>query len=210
MTIPDGTDHLLVLVRHGQSEWNLANRFTGTRDVDLTALGLKEAHAAGRKLKARGIRFDAGFTSALKRAWRTLDMILDEMGQQNIPITRSPALNERDYGELTGLDKDEARNRWGADQVHLWRRSYGGAPPGGESLKDISLRVLPYYEHHIQPRVLRGERVLVVGHEHSLRALVMVLERLDAAQMLDRELVTAAPVAYRLATDGTVEERTLI
>jgi 2,3-bisphosphoglycerate-dependent phosphoglycerate mutase len=198
---------LLVLVRHGQSEWNLTNRFTGSRDVDLTARGIEEAHAAGRKLAAHGIRVDAGFSSTLKRAWRTLDVMLDELGQASIPIIVSPALNERDYGELTGLNKDDARNRWGTEQVHIWRRSYDVAPPGGESLKDTAARVLPYYRQQILPQGRRGERVLVVAHEHSLRALVMVLERLDETAILERELATGVPVIYRLQADGTVAEK---
>ena len=169
-------ERLLVLVRHGQSEWNLKNLFTGWRDVDLTEQGVAEARDAGRKLKAQGIRFDIAFTSALKRAQRTLDIMLEDLAQTNIPVFKDQALNERDYGDLSGLNKDDARKRWGEEQVHVWRRSYDVAPPGGESLKDTAARVLPYYIQEILPRVMRGERVLVSAHGNSLRALVMVLD----------------------------------
>src|SRR6476661_9702192 len=167
------SDRLLVLVRHGQSEWNLKNLFTGWKDVDLTDAGVAEARAAGRKLKAQGLSFDIAYTSALKRAQRTLDLMLAEMGQK-VPIIRDQALNERDYGDLVGLNKDDARKKWGGEQVHIWRRSYDVAPPGGESLRDTAARVLPYYIREMLPRVLRGERVLVSAHGNSLRALVMV------------------------------------
>src|SRR6476620_2776220 len=138
------SDRLLVLVRHGESEWNRKNLFTGWKDVDLTEGGVAEARAAGRKLKAQGLRFDVAFTSALIRADRSLDLMLEELGQSDIPVLRDQALNERDYGDLSGLNKDDARARWGAEQVHIWRRSYDVAPPGGESLKDTAARVLPY------------------------------------------------------------------
>src|SRR5205807_8043466 len=200
-------DRLLVLVRHGQSEWNLKNLFTGWRDIDLSEQGFAEARAAGRKLKAQGLAFDIAYTSALKRAQRTLDLMLEEMGQTGIPIIRNQALNERDYGDLVGLNKDDARKKWGEEQVHIWRRSYDVPPPGGESLKDTAARVLPYYIQEIQPRVLRGERVLVAAHGNSLRALVVVLERLTEQTILDRELATGAPVIYRLNADSTVAER---
>ena len=201
------TDRLLVLLRHGQSEWNLKNLFTGWRDVDLTAQGVTEARAAGQKLKARGIQFDVAFTSVLKRAQRTLDLTLAEMGQKNIPVFKDAALNERDYGDLVGLNKDEARKKWGDDQVHKWRRSYDVAPPGGESLKDTVARTLPYFEKEILPRVLRGERTLVAAHGNSLRALVMVLEKLSPEAIVKRELATGVPIVYRLAPDATVAEK---
>ena len=201
------TDRLLVLVRHGQSEWNLKNLFTGWRDVDLTEQGVKEAQEAGRKLKAQGLNFGIAFTSALKRAQRTLDLMLGEMGQSKIPVIKDQALNERDYGDLSGLNKDDARKKWGEEQVHIWRRSYDVAPPGGESLKDTLARTLPYYIEHILPRVLRGERVLVAAHGNSLRALVMVLEKLTPQTILQREIGTGAPIIYRLAADATVAEK---
>jgi 2,3-bisphosphoglycerate-dependent phosphoglycerate mutase len=201
------TDRLLVLVRHGQSEWNLKNLFTGWRDVDLTDKGVAEAHAAGRQLKALGLRFDVAYTSALVRAQRTMDLMLEELGQRSLPVIRDQALNERDYGDLSGLNKDDARKRWGDEQVHIWRRSYDVAPPGGESLKDTAARVLPYYIRDILPRVLRGERVLVSAHGNSLRALVMVLDHLSPQEIVKREIATGVPLIYRLNPDSTVAER---
>jgi len=198
------SDRLLVLVRHGQSEWNLKNLFTGWKDVDLTETGVAEARAAGRKLKAQGLSFDVAYTSALKRAQRTLDLMLEEMGQTGIPIIRDQALNERDYGDLVGLNKDDARKKWGEEQVHIWRRSYDVPPPGGESLKDTVARALPYFVQEILPRVLRGERVLISAHGNSLRALIMVLERLTPEKILKRELGTGVPIVYRLNADSTV------
>ena len=197
----------LVLVRHGQSEWNLKNLFTGWRDVDLTEVGVTEARSAGKKLKAQGLHFDLAFTSALKRAQRTLDLMLEEMGQPGIPVVKNLALNERDYGDLSGLNKDDARAKWGAEQVHIWRRSYDIAPPGGESLKDTAARVLPYYIQEILPRVLGGANVLVAAHGNSLRALVMVLEKLSPQEILAREIGTGVPLIYRLNADSTVAEK---
>ncbi|MEX2129322.1 MAG: 2,3-bisphosphoglycerate-dependent phosphoglycerate mutase [Xanthobacteraceae bacterium] len=201
------TERLLVLVRHGQSEWNLKNLFTGWKDVNLTEAGVAEARAAGKKLMARNIKFDVAFTSSLKRAQRTLDLMLEEMGQSGIPVFKDQALNERDYGDLVGLDKDDARKKWGDEQVHQWRRSYDMAPPGGESLKDTVARALPYFIQEILPRVLRGERTLVAAHGNSLRALVMVLERLTPEGILQRELGTGVPILYRLEADATVAEK---
>ena len=201
------TDRLLVLVRHGQSDWNLKNLFTGWKDPDLTEKGVSEAKAAGQKLKAQGLVFDVAFTSALTRAQHTLDLALAEMGQTGLPIIRNLALNERDYGELSGLNKDDARNKWGEDQVHIWRRSYDVPPPGGESLKDTLARTLPYYVQEILPCVLRGERTLVAAHGNSLRALIMVLEKLSPEGILKRELATGAPIVYRLNTDSTVASK---
>jgi 2,3-bisphosphoglycerate-dependent phosphoglycerate mutase len=198
------SERLLVLVRHGQSEWNLKNLFTGWKDPDLTELGVKEAVAAGQKLKAQGLSFDISFTSALTRAQHTLDLALKELGQSNITVIRDQALNERDYGDLSGLNKDDARKKWGEDQVLIWRRSYDVPPPGGESLKDTLARTLPYYVQEILPCVLRGQRTLVAAHGNSLRALIMVLERLTPEQILKRELATGAPVVYRLNADATV------
>lgn len=201
------TERLLVLVRHGQSEWNLKNLFTGWRDVNLTEQGVVEARTAGKKLKAQGVRFDVAFTSVLVRAQRTLDLVLEEMGQKNLPVFKDQALNERDYGELVGLNKDDARKKWGEEQVHKWRRSYDVAPPGGESLRDTVARALPYFMQEILPRVLRGERTLVSAHGNSLRALVMVLERLSPEGILKRELATGVPILYRLNADSTVAEK---
>jgi 2,3-bisphosphoglycerate-dependent phosphoglycerate mutase len=201
------TDRLLVLVRHGESEWNLKNLFTGWRDVDLTEQGIAEARAAGRKLKTQGLHFAVAFTSALKRAQRTLDLMLEELGQQGIPVFKDQALNERDYGDLVGLNKDDARKRWGDEQVLKWRRSYDIAPPGGESLRDTAARVLPYYIQEILPHVMRGERVLVSAHGNSLRALVMVLDRHTTKSIVDLNLGTGVPMIYRLNADSTVAER---
>jgi len=201
------TDRLLVLVRHGQSDWNLNNLFTGWRDIDLTEKGVAEAREAGRKLKAQGIKFDVAFTSALKRAQRTLDLMLTELGQTTIPIFKDQALNERDYGDLVGLNKDDARKKWGEEQVHIWRRSYDVAPPGGESLKDTLARALPYYVTDILPRVLRGERVLVAAHGNSLRALVMVLDKHTPDSITKLNLDTGVPMIYRLNADSTVASK---
>ena len=198
---------LLVLVRHGESEWNKKNLFTGWRDVGLTEKGVAEARAAGKRLKAQGLHFDIAFTSVLSRAQRTLDLVLEEMGETNITVFKDQALNERDYGDLSGLNKDDARKKWGEEQVHIWRRSYDVAPPGGESLKDTAARVLPYYIQEILPRVLRGDNVIVVAHGNSLRALVMVLECLSPKEIVDREIATGVPLIYRLNADATVAER---
>jgi 2,3-bisphosphoglycerate-dependent phosphoglycerate mutase len=201
------SDRLLVLVRHGQSEWNLKNLFTGWKDPGLTAQGIAEAKEAGRRLKAQGMSFDIAFTSVLRRAQHTLELTLEELGQTDIPIKMDVALNERDYGDLSGLNKDDARKRWGEEQVHTWRRSYDVAPPGGESLKDTLARTLPYYVQEILPCVLRGERTLVVAHGNSLRALIMVLEKLSPEGILARELATGVPIIYRLNADATVESK---
>ena len=201
-------DNVLVLVRHGESEWNKLNLFTGWKDPDLSAKGVAEARAAGRLLKAGGYRFDVAFTSALLRAQHTLTLMLKELGQTGIPIHKDRALNERDYGDLSGLDKDEARSKWGEAQVHTWRRSYATAPPGGESLKDTADRVLPYYEAEVRPEVKAGRNVLVSAHGNSLRALIMRLERLTGEEIVARELATGVPIVYRLKADGTMLDRT--
>jgi 2,3-bisphosphoglycerate-dependent phosphoglycerate mutase len=198
------SDRLLVLVRHGQSEWNLKNLFTGWKDPGLTELGIAEAKEAGRKLKAQGLTFDIAFTSALTRAQQTLDLMLTELGQTGLSTRKDQALNERDYGDLSGLNKDDARKKWGEQQVLIWRRSYDVPPPGGESLKDTLARTLPYYVQEILACVLRGERTLVAAHGNSLRALIMVLEKLNPENILKRELATGVPIIYRLNADSTV------
>jgi 2,3-bisphosphoglycerate-dependent phosphoglycerate mutase len=201
------SDRLLVLVRHGESEWNKKNLFTGWRDVDLSPQGIKEAHEAGRMLKAQGLKIDVAFTSALIRAQRTLDIMLEELGQTGIPTSKNQALNERDYGDLAGLNKDDARKKWGPEQVHIWRRSYDVAPPGGESLRDTAARVLPYYINEILPAVLRGERVLVSAHGNSLRALVMVLDKHTTKSITELNIATGVPMIYRLNADSTVASK---
>lgn len=203
-------DRLLVLVRHGQSDWNLKNLFTGWKDPDLTDKGQAEAKAAGQRLKAMGLNFDIAFTSALTRAQHTCKLILNELGQNNLKTIREQALNERDYGDLSGLNKDDARAKWGEEQVHVWRRSYDVPPPNGESLKDTVARVLPYYCQEILPRVLNGERVIVAAHGNSLRALVMVLDRLTPDTIPSMELDTGVPLVYRLKADSTVESKKVL
>ena len=205
------SDRVLVLVRHGQSEWNLKNLFTGWRDPGLTEQGVTEAKRAGTLLKAEGLTFDIAFTSVLSRAETTCQLVLAEMGQPDLKVIRDQALNERDYGNLSGLNKDDARAKWGDEQVHAWRRSYDVPPPGGESLRDTVARTLPFYIQEILPCVLRGEATLVAAHGNSLRALVMVLEHLSPEGIVKRELATGAPILYRLAADSTVvEHRDLI
>ncbi len=204
------SDRLLVLLRHGQSDWNLKNLFTGWKDPDLSPLGVEEAKTAGRRLKARGLAFDVAFTSALTRAQHTLALTLAELGQSGLPETRDQALNERDYGDLSGLNKDDARKKWGEEQVQVWRRSYDVAPPGGESLKDTVARALPYYCQNILPAVLNGKRVVVAAHGNSLRALVMVLDRLTPQTIPAMELATGVPLVYRLRADSTVESKDVL
>jgi len=203
-------ERLLVLVRHGQSDWNLKNLFTGWKDPDLTEKGQAEAKAAGQRLKALGLNFDIAFTSALTRAQYTCRLILNELDQNDLKTIREQALNERDYGDLSGLNKDDARAKWGEEQVHVWRRSYDVPPPNGESLKDTVARVLPYYCQEILPRVLRGERVIVAAHGNSLRALVMVLDRLMPDTIPSMELDTGVPLVYRLNADSTVESKKVL
>jgi len=200
----------LVLVRHGQSEWNLKNLFTGWKDPDLTELGVEEAKTGAQALKDTGLKFDVAFTSVLIRAQHTLDLIMDGIGQTDLPVIRDEALNERDYGDLAGLNKDDARKKWGEEQVHIWRRSYDVPPPGGESLKDTGARVWPYYMTEILPRVLRGETVLVAAHGNSLRSLLMILDRLSREQILKVNLATGVPMVYKLNADSTVASKEVL
>ncbi|MEM9107933.1 MAG: 2,3-bisphosphoglycerate-dependent phosphoglycerate mutase [Pseudomonadota bacterium] len=200
----------LVLVRHGQSEWNLKNLFTGWKNPDLTEQGLKEAIEGGAALKAYGITFDIAFTSVLIRAERTCDIILEGIGQPDLETIHDEALNERDYGDLAGLNKDDARQKWGEEQVHIWRRSYDVPPPGGESLKDTGARVWPYYMMEILPRVLGGQNVLVAAHGNSLRSLVMVLDRLGRDEVTKLNLATGVPMVYKLNADSTVASKEVL
>jgi 2,3-bisphosphoglycerate-dependent phosphoglycerate mutase len=189
----------LVLVRHGQSQWNLENKFTGWVDVGLAEKGIQEAKEAGKILK--GLVFDQAFTSALVRAQDTLTLILEETGQVDLPIEKDQALNERMYGDLQGKDKDECRSEFGDDQVHIWRRSFDIAPPGGESLKDTADRVLPYFEKAIKPLLKEGKNVIIAAHGNSLRALIMSLENLGKDEILKVEVPTGQPKIYELDSD---------
>ena len=202
----------LVLVRHGQSEWNKLNLFTGWKDPDLTEQGVDEAIEAGRVLAEQGLKFDIAFTSVLQRAEKTCQMILDGVGQSDLETIHDQALNERNYGDLAGLNKDDARKKWGEEQVHIWRRSYDTPPPGdeGESLRDTGARVWPYYMNEILPRVLRGETVLVAAHGNSLRSLIMVLDRMTQESILKLNLGTGVPIVYDLNADSTVANKEVL
>ena len=202
-------DRTLVLVRHGQSEWNLKNLFTGWKNPDLTPVGIEEAKKAGQELKKLGISFDKAFTSGLTRAQDTCDIVLKELGLE-LPVVKDIQLNERDYGDLSGLNKAEAAKKWGDEQVMIWRRSFDTPPPGGESLKDTLARVLPYYCQEILPCVLRGERTIVVAHGNSLRALLMVLEKANKESIMGMELETGVPVVYKLNADSTVASKQVL
>lgn len=194
----------LVLLRHGESQWNLENRFTGWVDVPLSPKGEEEARQAGEKLKAAHVHFDVAFTSVLQRANRTMEIALDILGQRGIPVEKDQALNERHYGDLQGLDKAETAQKFGEEQVHIWRRSYDIPPPGGESLKDTAARTLPYYEAKILPMVKAGKNVLVAAHGNSLRSIVMYLDQLTKEQVLELNLGTGVPIVYELDANGQV------
>ena len=191
--------NFLVLVRHGQSEWNAKNLFTGWKDPVLTPVGETEATSAGNLIKERNIKFSMMFTSALRRAQITGQMILEKIGQRDIEVVKNKALNERDYGDLAGLNKDDARKEWGEDQVHIWRRSYDVPPPGGESLKNTAERVLPYFNSLILPKLLSGENILIAAHGNSLRSLVMQLDNLSKEEVIALEIPTGAPIIYSFA-----------
>ena len=193
----------LVLVRHGQSEWNEKNLFTGWKDPELTQKGAQEARNAGRELLGQEYVFDVMYTSALRRAQETGRIILEEMGLMDIVTVRDQRLNERDYGDLSGLNKDDARERWGEDQVHVWRRSYDTPPPGGESLKDTANRVLPYFEEVILPNLVAGKNILVAAHGNSLRALIMKIESISPLEIVKLEIETGKPI-YFSCEDGKV------
>ncbi len=200
----------LVLIRHGQSEWNAQNLFTGWRDPDLTDKGRFEAMQGGVKLKEKELNFDIVFTSALRRAQNTCTLLLEKLGQPELEPICNQALNERDYGDLSGLNKDEARKKWGAEQVHIWRRSYDKPPPGGESLKDTAARVLPYYEAAIKPHLLNGKNVLVGAHGNSLRALVKLLENLTPEEIIGVEISTGEPMVYTMNSEAMMLDKEII
>jgi len=202
----------LVLVRHGQSQWNLENRFTGWTDVPLTDKGREEARRAGELLKETGIRFTNAYTSDLTRAQDTLDIILGEIGQNDIPVTRDEALNERHYGNLQGLNKDETKKKFGKQQVLLWRRSYDIPPPGekGESLKDTAARTLPFFEKYIRADLKAGRTVLVSAHGNSLRSIVMDLDGLTKEQVVDLNLATGVPIVYEFDDQGKVLSKKIL
>ena len=200
----------LVLVRHGQSQWNEKNLFTGWKDPDLTEKGEKEAIEAGLALKESGYKFDIMFTSVLLRAKRTGRLILEQMGQEDLKIFENEALNERNYGDLVGLNKDDARKKWGEDQVHKWRRSFDIAPPGGESLKMTAERVLPYFEETILPLLKEKSDILVAAHGNSLRALVMQLDKLNSDEVVKLEIPTGMPICYSINEHGQVKNKVLM
>ena len=194
----------LVLVRHGQSEWNKKNLFTGWKDPDLTELGIEEAIQAGKQLKQSDIKFDVMFTSDLFRAQETGRLILEKMNQTDKAIIKDQSLNERNYGELAGLNKDDARKKWGEEQVHIWRRSFDVPPPGGESLKNTAERVLPYFESKILPEVIKGKNILIAAHGNSLRALVMKLEEISPDEIVKLEIATGDPLTYE-CSEGKIQ-----
>ena len=194
----------LVLVRHGQSEWNKKNLFTGWKDPELTELGIEEAIQAGNQLQQSNIKFDVMFTSDLFRAQETGRLILEQMNQTDIATIKDQSLNERNYGELAGLNKDDARKKWGEEQVHIWRRSFDVPPPGGESLKNTAERVLPYFESKILPEVIKGKNILIAAHGNSLRALVMKLEDISPDEIVKLEIATGDPLMYE-CSEGKIQ-----
>ncbi|MGB1460688.1 MAG: 2,3-bisphosphoglycerate-dependent phosphoglycerate mutase [Gammaproteobacteria bacterium] len=197
----------LILVRHGQSEWNSKNLFTGWKDPGLTELGVKEAKDAGILIANKGILFDLMYTSMLTRAQKTGDLILREMRHPEITIIKNEALNERNYGSLAGLNKDDARKKWGDDQVHIWRRSFDIPPPDGESLKDTAERVLPYFKSEIMPKVIEGSSILIAAHGNSLRSLIMELDSISSEEIVNLEIPTGAPIQYIFNEDGSINKK---
>jgi 2,3-bisphosphoglycerate-dependent phosphoglycerate mutase len=198
----------LILVRHGQSEWNAQNLFTGWKDPGLTDQGVSEAKNAGKLILEQNIEFDAMYTSMLSRAQKTGDIILGILNHKEIPIIKNEALNERHYGSLAGLNKDDARKKWGEEQVHIWRRSFDIPPPDGESLKDTADRVLPYFETEIMPKVICGSSILIAAHGNSLRALIMKLDSISSEDIVKLEIPTGAPIQYEFTSDGMVDKKT--
>ena len=198
----------LILVRHGQSEWNAKNLFTGWKDPGLTDQGISEAKNAGKLILEQKIEFDVMYTSMLSRAEKTGNIILGILNHKEIPIIKNEALNERHYGSLAGLNKDDARKKWGGEQVHIWRRSFDMPPPDGESLKDTAERVLPYFETEIMPKVISGSSILIAAHGNSLRALIMKLDSISAEDIVKLEIPTGAPIQYEFTPDGIVDKKT--
>ena len=198
----------LILVRHGQSEWNAKNLFTGWKDPGLTDQGVSEAKNAGKLILEQNIEFDVMYTSMLSRAQKTGDIILGILDHKEIPIIKNEALNERHYGSLAGLNKDDARKKWGEEQVHIWRRSFDIPPPDGESLKDTADRVLPYFETEIMPKVISGSSILIAAHGNSLRALIMKLDSISSEDIVKLEIPTGAPIQYEFTSDGIVDKKT--
>ena len=198
----------LILVRHGQSEWNEKNLFTGWKDPGLTDQGVSEAKNAGQLILEQKIEFDVMYTSMLSRAQKTGDIILRTLNHKEIPIIKNEALNERHYGSLAGLNKDDARKKWGEEQVHIWRRSFDIPPPDGESLKDTADRVLPYFEAEIMPKVISGSSILIAAHGNSLRALIMKLDSISSEDIVKLEIPTGAPIQYEFTSDGMVDKKT--
>ena len=198
----------LILVRHGQSEWNAKNLFTGWKDPGLTDQGVSEAKNAGKLILEQNIEFDVMYTSMLSRAQKTGDIILGILNHKEIPIIKNEALNERHYGSLAGLNKDDARKKWGDEQVHMWRRSFDMPPPDGESLKDTADRVLPYFEAEIMPKVVSGSSILIAAHGNSLRALIMKLDSISPEDIVELEIPTGAPIQYEFTPDGIVDKKT--
>ena len=198
----------LILVRHGQSEWNAKNLFTGWKDPGLTDQGVSEAKNAGKLILEQKIEFDVMYTSMLSRAQKTGDIILGILNHKEIPIIKNEALNERHYGSLAGLNKDDARKKWGDEQVHIWRRSFDIPPPDGESLKDTADRVLPYFKTEIMPKVINGSSILIAAHGNSLRALIMKLDTISREDIVELEIPTGAPIQYEFTPDGIVDKKT--
>ena len=198
----------LILVRHGQSEWNAKNLFTGWKDPGLTDQGVSEAKNAGKLISEQNIEFDIMYTSMLSRAQKTGDIILGILNHKEIPIIKNEALNERHYGSLAGLNKDDARKKWGEEQVHIWRRSFNIPPPDGESLKDTADRVLPYFEAEIMPKVVSGSSILIAAHGNSLRALIMKLDSISPEDIVKLEIPTGAPIQYEFTAEGIVDKKT--
>lgn len=198
----------LVLVRHGQSEWNALNLFTGWKDPGLTDQGRQEANQAGQLIQSLNLDFDVMFTSALVRAQLTGNIILNIIKQTHIPTIKNQALNERNYGDLAGLNKDDARAKWGAEQVQIWRRSYDTPPPGGESLKDTGERVMPYFNQEILPLIKKGQNILISAHGNSLRSMIKFLDNISDSEIVKLEIPTGAPIHFTFNKDGDVNSRT--